>query len=145
MRESWPKFFMSLARMWATRSRDTTQVGCVVVDDDKVVRSAGYNGLPREVRDLPERLERPAKYLWTAHAELNAITNAARVGTSLKGCTMYVTNKPCSRCAGAIVNAGIRRVIYGENRTSMPAEEFEIAERIFEEANVHVLEETLVS
>jgi dCMP deaminase len=132
---------MKIAGVWAERSRDSTKVGCVIVDEDKVVRSAGYNGLPREVEDRPSRLERPAKYLWTAHAELNAIVNAARIGVNLKGCTMYVTHKPCARCAGAIVNAGIHNVIYGNGTTSMPAEEFEIAEQIFKEANVGLYEE----
>lgn len=94
--------------------------------------------MPRGVSDLPERMERPAKYLWTSHAEENAIAHAARSGARLKGCTLYVTHRPCCRCARAIIQSGIIAVVVGDGQTSMPAEEFEVAMLMFQEAGVTV-------
>jgi dCMP deaminase len=86
MTMSWEDYFMDLACKIAERSKDpSTKVGCVVVTEDKVIAATGYNGIPRGVEDKHERMERPAKYLWTAHAEENAVAHAARVGARLKG------------------------------------------------------------
>jgi len=76
---SWNEYFIQLAGLAASRSKDpSTKVGCVIASYDNMVLSTGYNGLPRNVLDLSERMERPAKYLWTAHAEENAVAQAAR-------------------------------------------------------------------
>ena len=98
-RETWDEYFMGLANKVRTRSKDTTKIGAVIVGPDREIRSTGYNGFPRGVNDdVPERHERPFKYFYTPHAELNAILNAARVGTPTKDCTMYVTTRPpCGR------------------------------------------------
>jgi dCMP deaminase len=106
-------YFMSLAVTVSAASKDrSTKVGCVVVGPDNEIRSTGFNGFPRGVNDnAPERHERPAKYLWTEHAERNAIYNAARMGTALKHCRLYCTFAPCMDCARAIVQAGICEVI----------------------------------
>jgi dCMP deaminase len=133
----WTDHFLELAGLVASRSKDpSTKVGCVVVGPDKEIRATGYNGLPRGVQDLPARMERPAKYLWTSHAEENAVAHAALAGTSLKGCTAYVTHHPCSRCARSLIQAGVRRVIFGPGQTSMDAAEFEVARIMCEEADV---------
>ena len=133
----WDAYFMELAEKVASRSKDpSTKVGCVVVTEDRVIATTGYNGLPRGVGDLPERMERPAKYLWTAHAECNAVAQAARVGARLKGGTAYVTHEPCSRCAIILIQAGVAQVIIGSGKTNMPEEEFEISRIMFEEANI---------
>lgn len=135
--ESWDATFLGLAERFARRSKDSsTKVGCVIVGPDREVRSMGYNGLPRGVEDLAERMERPAKYLWTSHAEENAVAQAARIGVSLKGCTAYVTHFPCARCARALIQAGIVAVVCGDGKTSMPDEEFEVARTMLTEAYV---------
>lgn len=140
VRTSWQFYFMQMAKQVASRSKDpTTQVGCVIVSEDKVVTATGYNGLPAGVRDLPERMERPAKYLWTAHAEENAVALAARSGARLKGATAYVTHAPCSRCARSLIQAGVSMVYVGGGTTSMPAEEFDVAAQMFREALVTVV------
>jgi dCMP deaminase len=131
---------MDLAHKTASRSKDpTTKVGCIVTSKDKVVVASGYNGIPQGVADLPERMERPAKYLWTAHAEENAVALAARVGASLRDGSAYVTHHPCSRCARSLIQAGIKVVYIGDGTTSMPAEEFDVARMMFTEAGVELL------
>ena len=137
---SWRKYFMDMAHKVASRSKDpATKVGCIVTSRDNVVVASGYNGIPQGVADLPERMERPAKYLWTAHAEENAVALAARVGSSLRDGYAYVTHHPCSRCARSLIQAGIKVVYIGDGTTSMPAEEFEVARMMFTEAGVELL------
>lgn len=139
MRRSWDEHFMDMAILVAQRSKDpSTKVGCVVVSEDKIVVATGYNGLPRGVQDRSERMERPAKYLWTSHAEENAVAQSARVGAKLKGGTAFVTHHPCSRCARSLIQAGITKVVIGGGKTSMPDEEFEVARIMFKEAGVNV-------
>jgi dCMP deaminase len=139
MMVNWTDYFMGFARHAASKSKDpSTQVGAVVIGPDGEIRATGYNGLPRGVADLPERMERPAKYLWTSHAEENLVAHAARVGVSLKGCTVYVTHFPCSRCARSLIQAGVTGLVVDTGTTSMPPEEFEVAEQMFGEAGVKV-------
>lgn len=107
---NWDTFFMSLVYLVAMKSKDrSTHVGCVVVDDNNTIRSLGYNGFPRGVDDeIEERHDRPAKYLYTEHAERNAVYNAR---TDLSGCIVYVNFLPCADCARAIIQAGIKEVV----------------------------------
>lgn len=135
---NWDDFFLTLAGTVALKSKDVTKVGCVIVGPDHEVRSMGYNGLPRGVLDDPSRMERPQKYLWTSHGEENAVAQAARVGTALKGCTAYVTHYPCSRCSRSLIQAGIACVVVGPGQTSMPEEEFAVAAIMLKEAGVSV-------
>jgi len=138
---SWHRYFMDMAHKVASRSKDpTTKVGCIVTSKDKVVVASGYNGIPQGVRDLPERMERPAKYLWTAHAEENAVALAARVGASLRDGYAYVTHHPCSRCARSLIQAGIQVVYVDKGKTNMPQEEFDVAKEMFTEAGVYVID-----
>lgn len=108
--------YMEIAYATARLSKDpSTQVGAVIIGPAQEVRSLGYNGAPRgcsadEAGD-DRRDTRPEKYFWFSHAELNAITNAARVGTPVGGSTIVVTHPPCMDCARAIVQAGITEVI----------------------------------
>jgi dCMP deaminase len=115
--------FMTMAYLFAMRSPDTsTQVGCVVADDSHTVVSMGYNGWPRNVAAFEPgdaRFERPEKYLWMEHAERNAVYNACRMGTPLDKCTIYVTMLPCADCARAIVQVGMKRVVYHEQGTEL--------------------------
>lgn len=133
--------FIPDAQVAADKSKDAnTKVGCVVLDDDYVVRVTGYNGPPRGVKDLPERLQRPTKYPWMGHAEENAVTSAARIGVSLKGCTLLVTTLyPCTTCARMIIQAGIKAVL--APNVNMPerwATEWVISQQMFAEAGVPV-------
>ncbi len=109
----WDARFLRLAREISTWSKDrSTQIGAVIVGEDKTPGPYGFNGFPRFVDDdLEARHTRPEKYKWTEHAERNAIYNAARIGVALKGCTMYVTHVPCADCARAIIQVGIERVV----------------------------------
>jgi len=113
IRPTWDQMFLAIAKEAAKRSKDpSTKVGAVIVGPDNEVRSIGYNCFPRGVDDgAPGRLERPLKYLWIEHGERNAVYNAARVGTSLKGCRMYVSWLPCADCARAIIQSGICELV----------------------------------
>ncbi|CAA6604017.1 Uncharacterized deaminase in luxG 3'region [Rhodospirillaceae bacterium LM-1] len=137
---SWDRRFIALAAHIAAWSKDpSTKVGCVVVGPDREILTTGYNGFPRGVTDDPKRMERPAKYLWTSHAEENAVAHAARIGVSLKGCTAYVTHCPCSRCARSLIQSGVRRVVYpneARGTVGMDMSEFEVAAIMFSEAGV---------
>ena len=106
--DKWNKRFMEMAFLVASWSKDTsTKTGAVVVGPDREIRATGYNGLVRGVDDnKPERLERPTKYDFFEHAERNAIYNAC-----LTGSVMYATHAPCTDCARAIIQAGIKTVI----------------------------------
>jgi dCMP deaminase len=112
-RPTWDDTFIDLCYTIAERSKDrSTRVGCVIVGPHKEPRSMGYNGMPRSIQDdVDERHERPMKYLYMEHGERNAIYNAARMGTSLDGCSLYVLGPPCADCARAIIQSGIIEVI----------------------------------
>lgn len=113
---SWDEYFMGIALLSAMRSKDpNTQVGACIVNDNNKIMSVGYNGLPIgcDDNDFPwartgSTLE--TKYPFVCHAELNAILNNA--GGSLTGCKIYVALFPCNECAKAIIQSGIKEVIY---------------------------------
>jgi dCMP deaminase len=109
----WDARFMSLARHISLWSKDqSTKVGCVIVSSSREILAVGYNGFPRGIDDdLTERHQRPAKYVWTEHAERNAIFSAVRVGVSLHKAMMYLPWFPCPDCARAIVQAGIETLV----------------------------------
>ena len=112
---SWDEYFMGLAHLSALRSKDpSTQVGACIVDGNNKVVSIGYNGFPMGCSDdeFPWGREGgmlETKYAFVVHAELNAILNSPR---SLAGCTLYVSLFPCNECAKAIIQSGIRKVVY---------------------------------
>jgi dCMP deaminase len=110
---SWDKRWMGLALHYASFSKDRSrQVGCVIVGPGNTQISEGWNGFPRGINDDVDcRHERPEKYLWTKHAEENAITNAARKGVSTMGATIYIPWFPCANCAGDIIQSGISTVV----------------------------------
>lgn len=112
---SWDEYFMGVAFLAAQRSKDpSTQVGACIVDENNKIVSCGYNGMPSGVEDDAlswehgEGLE--SKYLYVCHAEFNAILNTR--GSLLKGCRIYVSLFPCNECAKAIIQTGIKEVIY---------------------------------
>lgn len=113
---SWDEYFMGVAKMSALRSKDpNTQVGACIVSVDNKILSMGYNGLPIGCSDddFPWAREGEPinnKYMYTAHSELNAILNYR--GGSLDNAKMYVTLFPCNECAKAIIQAGIKTIVY---------------------------------
>lgn len=136
----WNTYFFGFAKHAAAKSKDATQVGAVLVGPDGEIRLTGYNGPPKGVEDLPERRVRPAKYLYTSHAEANLIAFAAREGIRTKGCRVFVTHMCCAACARTLIQAGIVEVVFGPGKTSMPSEEFLVAAQMFSEAKVRVTE-----
>ena len=113
---SWDDYFMSIAILSAERSKDpSTQVGACIVDPNKKIIGVGYNGFPIGCSDdeLPWAREGnflDVKYPYVCHAELNAILNS--VGRNLSGSSVYVALFPCNECARAIIQAGIKDVVY---------------------------------
>lgn len=115
---SWDEYFMGVAMLSGMRSKDpNTQVGACIVSSDHKILSMGYNGFPKGCSDdeFPWNREgEENKYLYAAHGELNAILNYR--GGSLDGSTMYVTLFPCNECAKAIIQSGIREVVYDSDK-----------------------------
>ncbi|MCI6729031.1 MAG: dCMP deaminase family protein [Candidatus Faecousia sp.] len=111
---TWDEYFMGVAKLAARRSKDpNTQVGACIVSPDNIIISTGYNGLPNGCSDdeYPwDREGRDTKYPYVVHAELNAILNAN--GRDLRGSRLYVALFPCNECAKAIIQAGVREVLY---------------------------------
>ena len=106
--DKWDARFIALASLVASWSKDpSTQVGAVVVDQDKRIVSTGFNGFPQGVNDAP--VDREVKLLRTIHAEENALLFARR---NVTGMTIYVTRPPCARCAAKLIQSGIGRVVY---------------------------------
>jgi dCMP deaminase len=138
----WDKRFIGLALYVQEWSRDPdTKVGCVIVGPKNEIRSIGYNGFPRGVDDSePLRYERPAKYLWTEHAERNAIYNAVRAGISLEGCRMFLPWFPCAACARAIIQSGITELVASKPDFAHEkwGEDFRVATILMEEAAVRI-------
>ena len=137
---NWDEYFMSIAIISSYRSKDpSTQVGCCIVDGDNKILSVGYNGFPKGCSDDEFPWEREGmtsydtKYNYVAHAELNAILNFR--GYGLKGAKVYTTLFPCNECAKALIQVGIKEVIYMEDKYADTAE-IKSSKRMFDSANV---------
>lgn len=137
---TWNDFYMDHAKVAAKKSKDGTQVGAALVNDQGSVILTSYNGPPRGVKDKEERRTRPLKYLFAAHAEQNLVSFAARHGIKTEGCCVAVTHFCCSGCAKTLIQAGIKHVIFGDGKTNMPEEEFEASRIMFREAGVTIEE-----
>lgn len=149
--DTWDTYFMSMADLVSTRSKDRSiKCGCVVVGEGNTVLSTGYNGFPRGSDDANEELhKRPTKYVWTAHDAANAVFNAARNGTALLESRIYLSAHPCHDCARAISQAGIIEVIiptkhedpfYKLDRWTDWEESFNDAREIFKAGHIMVTE-----
>ena len=117
---NWDEYFMGMAKLSALRSKDpNTKVGACIVDQNHKVVSNGYNGMPRGVDETKVSWNKgeglDSKYLYVCHAEFNAILNT-RNGSTLEGCTIYVTLFPCNECTKAIIQTGIKEVVYCEDK-----------------------------
>ena len=114
---NWDEYFINIAEQVKLKSKDNnTQIGVVIVGKDNEIVSTGYNSFPRGIDDdVAERQEKPEKYFWFEHAERNAIYNAARIGVSTLGTTMYMTcDISCADCARGIINAGISKIVFSK-------------------------------
>ncbi|MDY4857330.1 MAG: dCMP deaminase family protein [Candidatus Onthovivens sp.] len=140
-RVTWDEYFMTIALLSAKRSKDpSTQVGACIVDNENKVVSIGYNGMPRHCDDTKLTWEKGddlnSKYLYVCHAEFNAILNT-RDGSHLNGCKIYVTLFPCNECAKAIIQTGIKKVIYLSDKYQDQLST-RASKRLFEVAGVEV-------
>ena len=141
----WDDYFMTMVYLVAMRSKDeSTHIGAVIVGPDNEIRSTGYNSFPRGMNDdLEERQERPQKYFVFEHAERNAIYNVGLWGGgSLKGCRIYTNGVPCTDCARAVIQVGIKEVIvdgwWDKNNAEKWAESAKISIEMFDEVGIKV-------
>ena len=137
---TWDEYFMGVAFLSGLRSKDpNSQVGSCIVSDDNKILSMGYNGFPRGCSDDEFPWTREAedpydtKYIYVTHSELNAILNYR--GGSLDGAKLYVSLFPCNECAKAIIQAGIRTVIYDSDKYADTAS-VKASKRMFDAAGV---------
>jgi len=117
---SWDEYFMGIAILSGLRSKDpSSQVGSCIVSEDNKILSMGYNGFPKGCSDdefpwIREGEMLDTKYAYVTHSELNAILNYR--GGSLEGSKIYVSLFPCNECAKAIIQSGIREIIYDSDK-----------------------------
>ncbi len=142
-RPSWDEYFMKIARLVSERSTCLRRkVGAIIVKNKRII-STGYNGAPKglahclEVGCLRDSMKVPSgerhELCRGAHAEQNAIIQAAGSGSSMEGSTMYCTDSPCSTCAKMIINAGIRRLVLGSRYPD------ELGEQLIDEAGIETV------
>jgi dCMP deaminase len=140
----WGEYFINIAEQVKLKSKDNnTKIGVVIVGKDNEIVSTGYNSFPRGIDDsVEERQEKPEKYFWFEHAERNAIYNAARIGVSTLGTTMYMTcGISCADCARAIINAGISKIVLRSGKGAMSPKWVDSAQRsnqMFTEAGIQI-------
>ncbi len=140
---SWDEYFMGVSMLSGMRSKDpNTQVGACIVSDKNKILSMGYNGFPNGCSDEDFPWEREGdeldtKYPFVTHSELNAILNYR--GGSLEGTKLYVSLFPCNECAKAIIQAGIKTVIYRDNKYDGTPSNL-AAKRLFDAAGVKYYE-----
>lgn len=141
----WDKRFMEMADLvatWSSCYQPNRQIGAVIVKDNRII-TTGYNGAPSGVKSCKERqeclrrkMEIPSgtrhELCYAVHAEQNAIAQAAKLGISVEGATLYCTHQPCVICAKMMINSGIKRIVY---RHGYP-DDFSM--QLLKEANVAV-------
>ena len=140
--DKWHLRFMEFAKQYSTFSKDPSRkIGAVAVNPiKKILLSGGYNGFPRGILDIQERYDdRPLKYKYVVHAEMNAIYNATLNGVSLDGASLYVWGLPvCSECAKGIIQVGIRKVYWSASEEIPPQwqESVNLTQQMFNEAGI---------
>jgi len=127
----WDSYFFKIMESTSLRSKDpNTKVGAVIVNENKQIVGLGYNGFPAGFKDTESRWQRPTKYNYVVHAEVNAMLNSHH---SLKGCSIYLPFWPCKDCCKYIAASGITKVnVLSEYYKS------DIAEEIFDECGIQV-------
>ncbi|MCA9495988.1 MAG: hypothetical protein KC589_03520 [Nanoarchaeota archaeon] len=143
---SWDTYFMSIALLSSFRSKDRyTQNGACIVDFDKKIVGIGYNGLPRGIDDNDDFFWKDdddsiieSRHTYVVHAEKNAIYNS--ISRDLNRCTIYVTQFPCNVCAQAIIQVGIKKVVYLHKKvgTDEHIERNGAVENMFDKTGVEV-------
>ena len=141
--DKWDKRFMDMTEhigSWSSCYKEDRHVGAIIVRNKRII-ATGYNGAPQGIKScvdkgecLRQKLCIPSgtmqEICYAVHAEQNAIIQAARVGSSVEGCTLYCTHQPCVICAKIIINSGISRVVYKEGYLD------KFSMQLFKEANV---------
>ena len=144
--DKWDVRFMQMARLvasWSSCYQENRQVGAVIVKDKRIL-TTGYNGAPSGLVSCKDKGECLRKKLniasgtrqeicYAVHAEQNAIVQAAKMGISVNGATIYVTHQPCSICTKIIINSGIKKVIYREGYPD------DFSMQLFAEAGVEII------
>ena len=139
--ESWDERYLTIARDISLWSKDpSTKVGAIIVGSKGQILSQGFNGFPRKIQDLEERLvDREKKLKYTVHAEMNCIYNASFTGTSLDDSTLYVYGLPvCAECAKGVTQVGVSNVVmsYPKNIRDVWKKSFEFTKDMFNEAGI---------
>ena len=136
---SWDSYFMGVAKLSSLRSKDpNTQVGACIVNPMNRIVGVGYNGLPYGCDDSQYPWDKregnldETKYPYVVHAELNAILNST---TSLQGCRIYVSLFPCHECVKAIIQSGIKEIIYADDKYNGTPSDM-AAKRMLKPANI---------
>lgn len=140
---TWEQYFMKLAQLTSQRSKDPdTQVGACIIDEKNRIVGVGYNGLPRGCNDddypwnrtSEDKLE--VKYLYVCHAEANALMN--KNCSSVEGCVMYCTLFPCNECTKMIIQYGIKKIIYLDDKYHNTVET-QASRRMLDSANIEYI------
>jgi len=140
--DKWDLRFIEFAKQYSTFSKDPSRkIGAVAINPTKkILLSGGYNGFPRGILDAQDRYDdRPTKYKYVVHAEMNAIYNATLNGISLDGASLYVWGLPvCSECAKGIIQVGIQKVYWSASEKIPPQwlESVELTCKMFREAKI---------
>ena len=137
----WETKFIKEAKFWAESSKDpSTKVGAVLFHEERrSIVVTGYNGFPRECDDSPRLYsDKVRKYPRVVHAEANAIANAAFQGKSTADTVLAITHHPCADCAGLIIQAGIKKIIYEGTDDDMARHNSEEATKLFTEAGISI-------
>lgn len=147
-RDRWDDHFLGMALHNSRMSKDpATRVGCIIVGHEHEIVSGGFNGFPRGIADDHRLCNRADKLRLIVHAEMNAVLAAAKLGTRLKDCTLYIActdesgfvwgGPPCTRCSVEIIQAGITQVVsYPQKEISKWKEDLDEAKKILSEAGV---------
>lgn len=133
--QKWDLRFLELAKFISSWSLDpSTKVGAVITDTENRVVSVGYNGFPKGIKDDDRLNNREIKYQIVVHGEVNAIMFANK---SLENCTLYTYPfEPCPRCAGIIIQSGIKRIVAPYNTIDRWENDFKLSRQLFNEANI---------
>lgn len=131
---SWNEYFMEIAKLSAKRSKDpNTNVGCCIINNNKII-GTGYNGLPINCNDDEYTWSSPEKYNYVVHAEANAIINTSNFNL-LKDSVLYTTLFPCNECAKLIIQCGIKKIIYLDDKYHNKPE-FIASRKMLDSANI---------
>lgn len=138
----WNKKFIELSEYISNWSKDrSTKLCAIIATYDNRILSVGYNGFPAGCNDnVEERHQRPLKYMWTEHAERNAIYNAVRNGININNSIMYINWFPCADCARAIIQSGIKKLVCGEPNFNDErwGEYFKVSYEMLKECGIHL-------